>query len=62
MGVMEIAAQIAAKYGLALVAATSESSSDVVFERVTQRRQTDLEFLNVLRESTTSISRCARVS
>src|SRR5580693_8206531 len=42
MGVMEIAAQIAAKYGLALVAATSESSSDVVFERVTQRRQTDL--------------------
>ena len=48
MGVMEIAAQIAAKYGLALVAATSESSSDVVFERVTQRRQTDLEFLKRL--------------
>jgi hypothetical protein len=35
MGVVEIAAQIAAKYGLALVAATSESSSDVVFARVT---------------------------
>ena len=48
MGVMEIAAQIAAKYGLALVAAASESSSDVVFERVTQRRQTDLEFLKRL--------------
>ena len=48
MGVMEIAAQIAAKYGLALVAATSESSSDVVFERVTQRRQTDFEFLKRL--------------
>ena len=48
LGVMEIAAQIAAKYGLALVAATSESSSDVVFERVTQRRQTDLEFLKRL--------------
>ena len=48
MGVMEIAAQIAAKYGLALVAATSESSSDVVFARVTQRRQTDLEFLKRL--------------
>ena len=48
MGVMEIAAQIAAKYGLALVAATSESSSDVVFGRVTQRRQTDLEFLKRL--------------
>jgi Bacteriophage probable baseplate hub protein len=48
MGVMEIAAQIAAKYGLALVAAGSESSSDVVFERVTQRRQTDLEFLKRL--------------
>src|SRR5580658_3182875 len=48
MGVVEIAAQIAAKYGLALVAATSESSSDVVFERVTQRRQTDLEFLKRL--------------
>jgi uncharacterized protein len=48
MGVMEIAAQIAVKYGMALVAATSESSSDVVFERVTQRRQTDLEFLKRL--------------
>jgi len=48
MGVMEIAAQIAAKYGLTLVTATSESSSDVVFERVTQRRQTDLEFLKRL--------------
>jgi uncharacterized protein len=48
MGVLEIAAQIAAKYGLALVAATSESSSDVVFERVTQRRQNDLEFLKRL--------------
>src|SRR5271154_2958827 len=44
MGVIEIAA----KYGLTLVAAISESSSDVVFERVTQRRQTDLEFLKRL--------------
>ena len=48
MGIVEIAAQIAAKYGLALVTASSESESDVVFARVTQRRQTDLEFLKRL--------------
>jgi phage protein D len=45
MGIVEIAAQIAAKYGLSLVTASSESESDVVFARVTQRRQMDLEFL-----------------
>jgi uncharacterized protein len=48
MGVLEIAAQIAAKYGLAMVTASSESQNDVVFERVTQRRQMDLEFLKRL--------------
>jgi uncharacterized protein len=48
MSVLEIAAQIAAKYGLAMVAASSESANDLLFERVTQRRQTDLEFLKRL--------------
>src|SRR5277367_1046960 len=48
MGVMEIAAQIAAKYGLTLVTATDDSESDLVFARVTQRRQMDLEFLKRL--------------
>ena len=48
MGIVEIAALIAAKYGLVMVAASSESESDVVFARVTQRRQTDLEFLKRL--------------
>src|ERR1700722_11924870 len=48
MGIVEIAGQIAAKYGLALVTASSESESDVVFARVTQRRQMDLEFLKRL--------------
>jgi phage protein D len=48
IGLLGIAAQIAAKYQLALVTASSESDSDLVFERVTQRRQTDLEFLKRL--------------
>ena len=48
MGIVEIAALIAGKYGLAMVTASSESESDVVFARVTQRRQTDLEFLKRL--------------
>ena len=48
MGIVEIAGQIAAKYGLALVTASSESESDIVFARVTQRRQMDLEFLKRL--------------
>jgi phage protein D len=48
MGIVEIAAQIAGKYGLTLVTASSESESDVVFARVTQRRQMDLEFLKRL--------------
>ena len=48
MGIVEIAGQIAAKYGLTLVTASSESGSDVVFARVTQRRQMDLEFLKRL--------------
>ena len=48
MGIVEIAAMIAGKYGLVMVTASSESESDVVFARVTQRRQTDLEFLKRL--------------
>jgi uncharacterized protein len=48
MGILEIAGQIATKYGLTLVTASSESESDVVFARVTQRRQMDLEFLKRL--------------
>ena len=48
MGIVEIAAQIAAKYGLTLVAASSESQNDLVFARITQRRETDLEFLKRL--------------
>jgi phage protein D len=48
MGILEIARQIATKYGLTLVTASSESESDVVFARVTQRRQMDLEFLKRL--------------
>ena len=63
MGIVEIAGLIAAKYGLVMVAASSESESDVVFARVTQRRQTDLEFLKWLaRESTTSILQCVEGS
>jgi Bacteriophage probable baseplate hub protein len=48
IGIVEIAGLIAAKYGLVMVTASSESESDVVFARVTQRRQTDLEFLKRL--------------
>lgn len=48
MGIVEIAGQIAGKYGLTLVTASAESESDVVFARVTQRRQMDLEFLKRL--------------
>jgi phage protein D len=48
VGILEIAAQIASKYGLTLVIASSESESDLRFARVTQRRQTDLEFLKRL--------------
>ena len=46
--VVEIAGQIASKYGLSLVAAPSVLESDVVFARVTQRRETDLGFLKRL--------------
>ncbi len=48
VGILEIAAQIASKYALALVVASSESATDLMFARVTQRRQTDLEFLKRL--------------
>jgi uncharacterized protein len=48
MGIIEIAGLIAAKYGLTLVVASSESENDVLFARVTQRRQMDLEFLKRL--------------
>jgi phage protein D len=48
MSILEIAAQIAMKYGLTMVVASSESANDLLFERVTQRRQTDLEFLKRL--------------
>jgi phage protein D len=46
--IVEIAGQIASKYGLILVAAPSAVESDVVFARVTQRRETDLGFLKRL--------------
>jgi phage protein D len=45
---VDIAGQIASKYGLSLVAAPSVLESDVVFARVTQRRETDLGFLKRL--------------
>jgi phage protein D len=48
MSILAIAGQIASKYGLAMVTAISEAESEVAFERVTQRRQTDLEFLKRL--------------
>ena len=48
IGILEIAGQIAAKYGLTVVTATDDSESDLVFARVTQRRQMDLEFLKRL--------------
>jgi len=48
VGIVEIAAQVAAKYGLTLVTASSESESDITFARLTQRRQMDLEFLKRL--------------
>src|SRR5271167_876743 len=48
IGILEIAGQIAAKYGLTMVTATDDSESDLVFARVTQRRQMDLEFLKRL--------------
>src|SRR5271163_1876246 len=41
MGILEIAAEIAEKYGLTVVTATDDSESDLVFARVTQRRQMD---------------------
>jgi phage protein D len=60
MGIVEIAGQIAAKYGLTLVTASSESESDVMFARVTQRRQMDLEFLKRLaREHNFDFTVCA---
>jgi len=46
--IVEIAGQIASKYGLSLVAASSALESDVAFARVTQRRETDLGFLKRL--------------
>ena len=48
ISLLEIAGQIAAKYGLTVVVASSESANDLLFARVTQRRQTDLEFLKRL--------------
>src|SRR5277367_3183157 len=39
VGLLEIAAQIATKYSLALVIASSESKNELMFARVTQRRQ-----------------------
>jgi phage protein D len=48
MSLLEIVSQIAAKYGLAMVVASSESAKDLLFARITQRRQTDLEFLKRL--------------
>ncbi len=41
LGIVEIAAQIAAKYELTMVTSSSESESDLTFDRVTQRRQPD---------------------
>jgi phage protein D len=46
--IVEIAGQIASKYGLGLIAAPSALESDVVFARVTQRGETDLGFLKRL--------------
>jgi phage protein D len=46
--IVEIAGQIASKYGLNLVTAPAAIESDVVFARVTQRRETDLGFLKRL--------------
>ncbi len=46
--IVEIAGQIASKYGLSLIAAPSALESDVVFARVTQRGETDLGFLKRL--------------
>jgi phage protein D len=43
-----IAGQIASKYGLTLVTAPTAVESDIVFARVTQRRETDLGFLKRL--------------
>lgn len=48
MSILEIVALIAAKYELSMVVASSESANDLLFERVTQRRMTDLEFLKRL--------------
>jgi uncharacterized protein len=48
MGIVEIAGQIAAKYGLIAVTAPAVAESDVEFARITQRRETDLEFLKRL--------------
>jgi uncharacterized protein len=48
MGIVEIAAQVATKYGLTMVTASSESANDITFARLTQRRQMDLEFLKRL--------------
>ena len=45
---VEIAGGIAAKYGLELVAAPQAGEGDIAFARVTQRRETDLEFLKRL--------------
>ena len=45
---VEIAGQIASKYGLILVTAPTAVESDIVFARVTQRRETDLGFLKRL--------------
>lgn len=46
--IVDIADQIASKYGLILVTAPAAIESDVVFARVTQRRETDLGFLKRL--------------
>ena len=46
--VVQIARTIASKYGLEFIAAAESEESEVGFERITQRLETDLEFLKRL--------------
>ncbi len=46
--IVQIAQTIASKYGLEFIAAAQSEESDVGFERITQRLETDLEFLKRL--------------
>jgi phage protein D len=48
VSLVQIAGLIATKYGLMLIAAPAADESEIVFQRVTQRRETDLEFLERL--------------